>query len=86
MPETSFETALDKIKGNAPKECKRHLLNYFKAPLFEKEIASRAILAEINLDENLIDNGKKKESCTAIWELTVAEGRRLSRILKGRII
>jgi len=74
MSAEEFEQNLKNIRGNAPIECKRHLLSFVKPPPFGKDIASRAVLSKIDLKESIDENGKRRETCTAVWKLIVEEG------------
>jgi hypothetical protein len=77
MDDSEFERRLESIKGNAPIECKRHILNMLipgPSP-FARNVISRGFFTEVNVDEYVTGDGKRKEICTLVFELNVEQGQ-----------
>lgn len=75
MAQQDVQSRLEAIKGNASDEVKKHVLGITKAPPFGKDIMMRAVLSEIDIEEYTTGDGKKKEVCKVVFEMTVEEGR-----------
>jgi hypothetical protein len=76
MSDLNYEHHLEEIKGNAPIEYKKHLIEILKMPLppFARNVISRSALTEVNVDEYVTGDGKRKEICTLVFELDVEKG------------
>jgi hypothetical protein len=77
MADSELERRLESIKGNAPIECKRHVLKMLTPgpPPFGRNIISRGVFLEANVDEYVTGDGKRKEICTLVFELNVEQGQ-----------
>lgn len=75
------------VRGNAPYEIKKHVLDTIFAPAFAKNILLKAVLTEINKESYFNGDGKEKEVWTVVFEMDVEEGLslRLVRLVLGLI-
>lgn len=72
------------VRGNAPYEVKKHVLDTIFAPAFAKNILLKAVLTEINKESYFNGDGKEKEVWTVVFEMDVEEGRCVSQAVQTR--